>query len=157
MQPIAFHNKSYTYILSSLSPMGNSTDYRFALVAFLTCLSLLGCNLNRTFLYLNYRYLKTHTSIRSLRSLSSALRSKERVSFHTGLSVLRMVLVFFLTLSESGISFILTYGSERPLGSMGIRLRPCFTVRVDYCFVDIFFLSSNVSVTEIVYLEGSFY
>lgn len=49
------------------------------------------------------------------------------VSFQTGFSVDRIVLVFFLTLSESGISFIFTYGSLKPFGSMGIKLRPCFT------------------------------
>lgn len=50
------------------------------------------------------------------------------VSFHTGFKVDRIVLVFFLTLSASGISFIFTYGSLKPFGSMGIKLRPCFTV-----------------------------
>lgn len=53
---------------------------------------------------------------------------KEMVSFHTGFSDARMVFVFFFTLSESGMSLILTYGSLEPFGSIGIKLRPCFTV-----------------------------
>lgn len=55
----------------------------------------------------------------------------EMVSFQTGFKVERIVLVFFLTLSASGISFILTYGSLKPLGSIGIKLRPCFTGKED--------------------------
>ena len=52
-----------------------------------------------------------------------------KVSFHTGFNVERIVFVFFLKLSQSGISFSLTYGSLRPFGSMGIRLRPCLTTK----------------------------
>lgn len=47
-----------------------------------------------------------------------------KLSFQMGLSVERMVLVFcLLWLFGSGINFSLTYGSDRPFGSMGIRLR----------------------------------
>uniref|UniRef100_A0A2M4DHJ6 Uncharacterized protein n=1 Tax=Anopheles darlingi TaxID=43151 RepID=A0A2M4DHJ6_ANODA len=49
------------------------------------------------------------------------------VSFQTGFSEARIVFVFFFTLSASGMSLILTYGSLEPFGSIGIRLRPCFT------------------------------
>jgi len=41
----------------------------------------------------------------------------------------RIVFVFFLTLSESGISFNFTYGSDKPLGSIGIRFLPWRTAR----------------------------
>lgn len=44
-----------------------------------------------------------------------------------GFNVDLIVLVFFLTLSESGISFSFTYGSDKPLGSIGIKLRPSRT------------------------------
>ena len=48
------------------------------------------------------------------------------VSFHSGFSEALMVFVFILTLSlsVSGISRALTNGSERPLGSMGIKFLP---------------------------------
>lgn len=47
-----------------------------------------------------------------------------KLSFQMGLSVERMVFVFcLLWLFGSGINFSLTYGSDRPFGSMGIRLR----------------------------------
>lgn len=45
------------------------------------------------------------------------------VSFQIGLSVAFIVFVFFFTESESGINLIFTYGSLRPLGSIGMRLR----------------------------------
>ena len=46
------------------------------------------------------------------------------VSFHSGFSDALMVFVFFLTLSVSGIRRALTYGSDNPLGSIGIRFFP---------------------------------
>lgn len=49
------------------------------------------------------------------------------VSFHTGLRQFLIVFVFFLTPSVSGMSLSLTYGSDKPFGSIGIRLRPCRT------------------------------
>lgn len=52
-----------------------------------------------------------------------------RVSFQMGFREDRIVLVFFLTLSESGISFNFTYGSDKPLGSIGIRFLPWRTAR----------------------------
>lgn len=53
---------------------------------------------------------------------------KTSVSFHTGFSVDLIVLVFLLTPDpSSGINFILTYGSEAPFGSIGIKFRACFT------------------------------
>lgn len=48
---------------------------------------------------------------------------KVNVSFQTGFNVALIVFDFLLTPSESGISFIFTYGSLRPLGSIGMRLR----------------------------------
>lgn len=51
------------------------------------------------------------------------------VSFHSGLSDALMVFVFILTLSLSvvGMSRALTKGSDRPLGSMGIKFLPWHT------------------------------
>jgi hypothetical protein len=48
---------------------------------------------------------------------------KVNVSFQTGFNVALIVFDFRLTPSESGISFIFTYGSLRPLGSIGMRFR----------------------------------
>jgi len=45
------------------------------------------------------------------------------VSFQTGLSDFKIVFVFRLTPSESGMSLTLTYGSLKPLGSIGMRFR----------------------------------
>ncbi len=43
-----------------------------------------------------------------------------------------MVLVFcFVSFLGSGMSLSLTYGSDRPLGSMGIRFLPSPTERVE--------------------------
>lgn len=56
------------------------------------------------------------------------------VSFHTGFNEALMVLVFFLTLSTSGTSFNLTYGSLKPFGSIGMRFRPCLTVMIMFLF-----------------------
>lgn len=56
--------------------------------------------------------------------LNFAGTHKVKLSFQTGLSVERMVFVFcLLWLFGSGISFSFTYGSDKPFGSMGIRLR----------------------------------
>lgn len=52
-----------------------------------------------------------------------------RVSFQTGFKDERIVFVFFFTLSESGISFIFTYGSDDPFGSIGMRFLPCRTAK----------------------------
>lgn len=49
------------------------------------------------------------------------------VSFQTGFRVDRIVFVFFLTLSASGMSLSFTYGSLRPFGSIGMRFLPCLT------------------------------
>ena len=49
------------------------------------------------------------------------------VSFHSGFNEDLIVFVFFFTVSESGINFSLTYGSDNPFGSIGIKFRPCFT------------------------------
>lgn len=49
------------------------------------------------------------------------------VSFQTGFKHALMVFVFFLTLSVSGMSFILTYGSLKPFGSIGIKFLPSLT------------------------------
>lgn len=47
-----------------------------------------------------------------------------------GLRLERMVLVFCLvSFLGSGVSLSLTYGSDRPLGSMGIRFLPSPTDR----------------------------
>lgn len=54
-----------------------------------------------------------------------------RNSFQTGFNDAFMVLVFFLTLSVSGMSFNLTYGSLKPFGSIGIRFRPSLTAARD--------------------------
>lgn len=49
------------------------------------------------------------------------------VSFHSGFNEAFTVFVFFFTLSESGMSFNFTYGSESPFGSIGIRFLPWIT------------------------------
>lgn len=46
------------------------------------------------------------------------------VSFHSGFREALIVLVFFLTLSLSGMRRAFTYGSERPFGSIGIKFFP---------------------------------
>ena len=52
----------------------------------------------------------------------------EKDSFHVGLRLERMVLVFCLvSFLGSGMSLSLTYGSDRPLGSMGIMFLPSDT------------------------------
>lgn len=52
----------------------------------------------------------------------------EIVSFHTGFNDALIVLVFFFTLSVSGMSFNFTYGSLKPFGSIGMRFRPSLTM-----------------------------
>ena len=95
---------------------------------------------------------QSQTSTNNRRSLSSGLRSLKEfyscfvfflkisgncdkaymvsVSFHSGLRLALMVLVFLLTPSPtSGNSLTLTYGSLNPLGSMGIKFRAEITVK----------------------------
>ncbi|KAH9426191.1 hypothetical protein DERP_007131 [Dermatophagoides pteronyssinus] len=58
---------------------------------------------------------QSHISIKRRRSLSSVLRSNTSVSFHSGFNddfIVRTSLHF-------------TYGSDKPFGSIGIRLRAC--------------------------------
>lgn len=51
-----------------------------------------------------------------------------KLSFQVGFSEHLMVLVFcLLSLLGSGISFSLTYGSDRPFGSIGTRFRASLT------------------------------
>lgn len=66
-------------------------------------------------------------SLRGHFSTTFELTYNVRVSFQTGLSDALIVLVFFLTVSESGISFSFTYGSDSPLGSIGIKFLPSLT------------------------------
>ena len=55
------------------------------------------------------------------------------VSFQTGFRLSLIVLVFFFCDSPfSGMSLILTYGSLRPLGSIGIRLHASTTAEEQY-------------------------
>lgn len=56
------------------------------------------------------------------------------ISFQTGFNEALIVLVFFFTLSVSGINLSLTYGSLKPFGSIGIRFRPSFTVFLYFFF-----------------------
>lgn len=51
-----------------------------------------------------------------------------KVSFHLGFRLARTVLVFCLVeFLGSGMSLSLTYGSDAPLGSIGIRFMPSIT------------------------------
>ena len=63
------------------------------------------------------------------------------VSFQVGLRVERMVRVLNLTLrfSLNGMRRSLTYGSLRPFGSMGIRLRASNTVLFIMSFLQSYF------------------
>ncbi len=53
----------------------------------------------------------------------------ENVSFHMGFSdaLIVLVLCLWLLLSLLGINFILTYGSDKPFGSIGIRFFASYT------------------------------
>lgn len=120
---------------------GSTAERRALKVNILLLSSRLNCNLPNV---LNLPYLrKTSISRSPLRSspLMDILNipgfylrfkfictHKVKLSFQTGLSVDRMVLVFcLLWLFGSGINLSLTYGSDRPFGSMGIRLRASST------------------------------
>lgn len=76
----------------------------------------------------NHCQTEIHFQRSGILCLGTKATYNEIVSFQIGFSDALMVFVFFFTLSVSGINFNLTYGSLKPFGSMGIRLRPSFTV-----------------------------
>ena len=73
---------------------------------------------------------QSHTSTHNRLSRSLRWILNVNFSFHTGLRHFLIVLVFFLLLELSGCNFNFTYGSDVPVGSIGIKFFACWTVVV---------------------------